>query len=58
MCHARASTEMNAELWWGNLKERPFERLKSRWENNIKMNLTETYWYNVVHLAQDRDTCG
>jgi hypothetical protein len=36
---------------------RPLERLRSRWENNIKMNLREVGWGGVdwIDLAQDRD---
>jgi hypothetical protein len=37
--------------------ERPLERPRRRWEDNIKMNLREMYWVVVkwIHLAQDRD---
>jgi len=37
-------------------KRRP-EKYGSRWKNDIKMEIKETWWYDVVwfHLAQDRD---
>jgi hypothetical protein len=36
---------------------RPLGRHRRRWEENIKMDLTETGFGNVdwIHLAQDRD---
>jgi hypothetical protein len=36
--------------------KRPFRRPSSRWENNIRMDLTEIVWEGVdwSHLAQDR----
>jgi hypothetical protein len=35
----------------------PLERLRSRWENNIKMDLREIGWVGMdwIDLAQDRD---
>ena len=43
-------------FWWGNLRERP----RSRWEDNIKMDLQEVGggcgdW---IELAQDRTGGG
>jgi hypothetical protein len=34
-----------------------FVRSDRRWEDNIKMELRETWWEGVhcIHLAQDRD---
>jgi hypothetical protein len=36
---------------------RPLGRHRSRWEDNIKMNLREILWSNMdwIFLAQDRD---
>jgi hypothetical protein len=36
---------------------RPLGRPRRRWEDNIKMYLTEIGWEDVdcIHLAQDRD---
>ena len=36
---------------------RPLERLRRRWEKNIKMNLREVGWEGTdwIDLAQDRD---
>jgi ribosome biogenesis protein Nip4 len=36
---------------------RPLERLRRRWEDNIKMDLREIGFgdVNLIHLAQDRD---
>jgi hypothetical protein len=36
---------------------RPLRKPMRRWEDNIKMDLTEMGWENVdwMHLAQDRD---
>jgi hypothetical protein len=38
--------------------KRPLGRRRRRWENDIKMDLWETGWWERVewiHLAQDRD---
>jgi len=36
--------------------ERPLEIPRRKWEDNIKMDLTEIGWKFVgMHLAQDRD---
>jgi len=37
--------------------KRPLGRTRHRWEDNIKMYLTEIGWEGVdwIHLAQDRD---
>jgi hypothetical protein len=37
--------------------KRPLGRPRSRWEDNIKMDLREIGWGGVdrIHLAQDRD---
>jgi hypothetical protein len=37
--------------------KRPLERLRSRWANNIGMDLVEVGWGNVdcIGLAQDRN---
>jgi hypothetical protein len=37
--------------------KRPHGRPRLRWENNIRMDLTEMGWKCVdwIHLAQDRD---
>jgi hypothetical protein len=34
---------MHTECWWGNLLQNPLGRPRRRWENNIKINLRETY---------------
>jgi hypothetical protein len=38
-------------------RKRPLGRHRSRWENNIRMDLRETGWGGVdrIHLSQDRD---
>jgi len=38
-------------------RNRPLGRPRSRWEDNIGMNLREAGWEGVdwIHLAQDRD---
>jgi hypothetical protein len=40
---------------WENQK-RPLQRLRHRWEDNIKPDLREIVWCNIdfIHLAQDR----
>jgi len=56
-----------SRLWWERNacrvlvvnfegKRRP-EKYGSSWENNIKIELKEIWWYGVVwfHLAQNRD---
>jgi hypothetical protein len=37
--------------------KRPLLRSRSRWEDNIKMDLREIRWEGVdqIHMAQDRD---
>jgi hypothetical protein len=38
-------------------EKRPLERLRRRWEDNIKMNLREIVWGDMdwIDLAQNRD---
>jgi hypothetical protein len=38
-------------------EKKPLGRLKHRWEDNIRMDLTEIWWEGVewMHLAQDRN---
>jgi hypothetical protein len=38
-------------------EKRPLGRPRRRWEDNIKMDLTEIGWGGMdwIHLAQDRD---
>jgi hypothetical protein len=40
--------------------KRPLRRLKHRWEDNIKMYLTEIEWGGMdgIDLVQDRDQWG
>jgi hypothetical protein len=37
--------------------KKPLERARNRWEDNIRMDITEVGWEGVdwIHLAQDRD---
>jgi hypothetical protein len=37
--------------------KRPLERQRRRWEDKIRINLSQTDWVSVerIHLAQDRD---
>jgi len=45
-------------FWRGNPEgKKPFERLRRRWEDNIKMNLQEVGCGGMdwIELAQDRD---
>jgi len=37
--------------------KKPLGRPRHRWEDNIRMNLTEIVWESVdwIHLAQDMD---
>jgi hypothetical protein len=39
--------------------KRPLERLRHRWEDNIRMDLREIGWgcMDWIDLAQDRDQC-
>jgi hypothetical protein len=46
-------------FWWGNLRE----RLRRRWEDNIKMDLQEGGCWDMdcIELTEDRDStcdCG
>jgi len=54
---ARISEMRNAMSWLENLKGRPLVRPRSRWEDNIRMDLREIGLEGVewIHLAQDRD---
>jgi len=55
----RGKREAYTGFWWGNLKERDhFGRPRSRWEDNIKMDLHEVGCGGVdwIELAQDRDS--
>jgi hypothetical protein len=38
-------------------RNKPLKRPRRRWEDNIRMDLTEIGWEGVdwIHLAQDRD---
>jgi hypothetical protein len=42
-------------FWWGNLRKRPLERPRRRWEDSIKMELRELGWESTdwIDLAQD-----
>jgi hypothetical protein len=44
-------------FWWGNLRVRPLVRRRSRWEDNIKMDLKEVVCGDMdcIELAQDSD---
>jgi hypothetical protein len=49
---------MHTGFWWGDLRRRPLGRLRSRWEDNIKMDLQEMGWgrgMDWIDMAQDRD---
>jgi len=49
--------EVQAGLWWGNLRAEPFGRLRRRWEESIKMVLKEVGCGDMdwINLAEDRD---
>jgi hypothetical protein len=40
--------------------KRPFGRPRSRWEDNIRVDIREIVWEGVdwIRLAKDRDQCG
>jgi len=44
-------------FWWGNLRNRPLGRPRSRWEDNIKMDFQEAGCGGMdwIDVAQDRD---
>jgi hypothetical protein len=46
---------MNTKFWSGNLK-RPLGRPRRRWDDNIRMDLSEIGWEGVdwMRLAQGR----
>jgi hypothetical protein len=52
---------MQIGYWWESQKEgkRPLGRQRSRWVDNIKMDLREIGWDGVewIDMAQDRDQC-
>jgi hypothetical protein len=41
MWHVMGRREMHADPWWETLKKRAIESLRSRWKDNIKVNLME-----------------
>jgi hypothetical protein len=45
------------DFGWKARRNRPLERPRRRWENNIKMDLIEIGWNRMdwIDLAQDRD---
>jgi hypothetical protein len=48
---------MHIEYWWESEKERPLQRPKHKWVDNIKMDLIEIGWCGMdwIDLAQDMD---
>ena len=48
---------MYTGFWWGNLRKIPPGRSRSRWEDNIKMDLQEAGCGGMdwIDVAQDRD---
>jgi hypothetical protein len=44
-------------FWWENLRERPLDRLRRRWEDNINADLQEVGCgvMDWIEMAQDRD---
>jgi hypothetical protein len=48
---------LHAVIWWGNLREEPFGKLRRRSEDGIKMDLQEVGWGGMdgIDLAEDRD---
>jgi hypothetical protein len=45
-------------FWWEKPEQkRPLGKLRSRWNDNIKMDLRETEWSGIyrIELAQDMD---
>jgi hypothetical protein len=51
----RSQRLLNITFWWGNLLETPLGRLRRRWEDNMKMNLSEISFEDGLwfKLAQD-----
>jgi hypothetical protein len=48
---------MHTGFWWESQKERDTRKIWCRWEDNIKMNLTEIGWGGMdwIDLPQDKD---
>jgi hypothetical protein len=48
---------MHVLFRWKARRKRPLERPRSRWVDNIKMNLREIGWsgMNWIDMAQDRE---
>jgi hypothetical protein len=44
MWHAWERGETCTGFWWESQKEKPLERPRCRWEDGIKMDLTEIGW--------------
>jgi hypothetical protein len=57
MWHVWGRGEVCTGFWWGNLRERPLERPRRRWEDNIKIDLQEVECGVIdwIELAHDRD---
>jgi hypothetical protein len=45
------------KVWLEKLKGKPLARPRSRWEDNIRMNLREIRWEGVdsIHVVQNKD---
>jgi hypothetical protein len=58
-CSTHGQKRNTLQFWWESQKERPLERSRRRWEDNIKMELREIGWGGMdwVNLAQGRDQC-
>jgi hypothetical protein len=48
---------MYAGIWWGNLREEPFGRIRRRWEESIEIYLEEVGLAGMdwIDLAEDSD---
>jgi hypothetical protein len=56
MWHAWERGETCTGFWWEARRKKPLVRPRRRWQDGIKMGLSEIVWGYVewTHLAQDR----
>jgi hypothetical protein len=58
LCSTHGRDEKSIQYFeWQTERKSPLGRPRRRWENNIRIDLTELRWEDVdwIHVSQDRD---